>query len=540
MNKAAHKAFKEFIRSVGQEAEDVRIIAPVLNAEGSFDGLPLPDLYSATDWFEIVEPLLYGYLFKVPGALIEGKAIIAAEGIIEASFFHLENPEQEYSNYKKTGEISSGQYKLLSSKLVVGPQKEPLLIEGEEFDDWLELRTGGTGWSIPIILKPYDEALWLVQDEDDPDATPSPALASEKLEEAAKRWRQFCETAPRIQRRAAAKLLRDEREAARGRMSKDKIAQRRQLRRAYRLEVLAARRIDRIDLKDPLLVCAVRTKKKFENRELDEGSPAVQVKITRMAERARSLGLAPKRGLRTVTVHKQWEGPAKECGLLLEPQYKGAQYKGAQYKGAQYKGEQYQVNELPVYSAPKGDFLFADEFFDENVLDMPSPLIAGLWSRNQLTKPDKRKRDKKPDLLIARSLERRRRDKVDARKRPLSVEKKLREMGDKYPLGTEPRTYLIGAKTGNLYPAKFVRYGDHLQKYLPSEFRAEYGHLFTDETVLARLLRQEPYSAGTDKPSFIYLPPEERLVVCFEDELVNVVRGQERMKMADLHRYLET
>jgi hypothetical protein len=516
MNQAAHRAFDAFLNAVAQEAEEVRILAPVLNAEGAFDGLPHPDLESARSWFEIVEPLLYAYLFKVPGALIEGRAINAAEGLTEASFFHLEDPQKAYSVYEKTGQIGDGQYKLLSSKLVVGPQKEPVVIEAEEFDDWLELKAGAAGWGLPIILRPYDEQLWLVPDEDDPDTAPAPALAPETLEEAANRWRLVCETRPPRTHRAA-RRRRDEWAGAQGRIRQGRIEEARQQRRAHRLEIVAKHGQD---LRDPLLVCAVRTKKKFENKELSKDAPASQTKVPRMAERARALGEEPKRRLRIVNVKHRWEVTAKECGLLLEPR--------------DSKGE------LIGFEAPPEDVLFADEIFDENVLEMPSPLIAGLWSRNHLTKPDGRKKDRKPDLFVARSLERRRRDRVDARGRPWSVERKLKEMGDKYPKGAEPRTYLLGARTGNLYPVKFIRYAEHLQAYLPEEFREKYGHLFTDETVLARLLRQAPYVPEGRRLPFVYLPQRERLVVCFEDELVNVVQGQERMKLADLHRYLES
>ena len=124
---------------------------------------------------------------------------------------------------------------------------------------------------------------------------------------------------------------------------------------------------------------------------------------------------------------------------------------------------------------------------------MPSPPIAGLWCRNNLTKPDRRKKDRKIDLLIVKSLERRRRERVDARGRSWSTEMKLREMGDKFPVGTEPKLYLLGPRTGNLYPANFISYGDHLGEYLPDELRKRYGYLFTSETVLALLLRQAPY-----------------------------------------------
>ena len=113
-------------------------------------------------------------------------------------------------------------------------------------------------------------------------------------------------------------------------------------------------------------------------------------------------------------------------------------------------------------------------------------------------------------------------------------------MGNKFPAGTEPKLYLLGPRTGNLYPANFISYGDHLGEYLPDELRKRYGYLFTSETVLALLLRQAPYLPQGQKKQFTYLPPGERLVICFEDELMNILQGQELMRMADLHRYLES
>ncbi len=525
MNKAARIAFEEFLEEVSKESQDVKIIAPVLNVEGDFDGLPEPDLNNALQWFEIVEPLLYDYIFQVPGAQIEGKAIIAAQGIVEASYMHLEasyfeseGAEKAYQKYRRTGEIGDGIHKTLPPKLIVGPQKAPVPIEGQEFDDWLVVEA--QGWNIQIILQKYsrDEHLWkILSDEDDPDSKKIPALSSEKLVKAAGQWKEYLLKFPPepVRRKGASEDRRPEYNAAAGALRPKTPAQAERIEK--RQQLLEERGIDE---RDPLAVCAVRTKKKFDNKELDSEAGETKIQIPRMPERARSLGKAPRRTLRTVDVKKRWEATAKQCGLLLEPFYS-------------------EQGDLIGYSPPLEDFLFADELFDRSVLSMPSPEIEGLWPRNVLTKPDRRKKDRKPDLLIVKSLERRRREKKDARGRPWSTEMKLREMGTKFPLGTEPKVYLLGPRTGNLYPAKFISYGEHLGDYLPGEFRKRYGHLFTSETVLALLLRQPPYLPQGQKKQFTYLPPGERLVVCFEDELMNILQGQELMRMADLHRYLE-
>ena len=124
---------------------------------------------------------------------------------------------------------------------------------------------------------------------------------------------------------------------------------------------------------------------------------------------------------------------------------------------------------------------------------------------------------------------------------------KMRMMGSKYRLGEEPKTYYLGHRTGNLYPAKFIRYAEHFRKYLPEN--SKYGRLVTEETVLAQLLDEPPYCPFEEfaleyrLPENLKAPPNQAMILCFEDELVTVPqgkRGEQRMERAELHRYIET
>lgn len=223
--------------------------------------------------------------------------------------------------------------------------------------------------------------------------------------------------------------------------------------------------------------------------------------------------MVPRAKLRKVEVKQEWEEPARVYGLLLEP------VKEADGREA--------------YTVPDGDLLFAEEVFDKDLLERPSPMLGWFGTRNMLTKWGKSKQDKRSITGVVRTLERRRREA------PGTDREKMRRMGEKFPPGTEPKTYVFGVRTGNLYPAKFIRYIGHLKKELPeySKYRAVIG----DETVLAELKYEDPYLPSVDEigEALVYKVPEKRLVICFEDELMTISSGEERMIRADLHRYFE-
>jgi hypothetical protein len=194
--------------------------------------------------------------------------------------------------------------------------------------------------------------------------------------------------------------------------------------------------------------------------------------------------------------------------------------------------------------------LFAEEVFDRATLARPSPGIMGTWPRNLLSRWGYGKKQKPPTMAIAGSLERWRKEKhgfdrffktEDSREREKILKRLMKDVGEKYRPGAEPKTYYLGHRTGNLYPAKFLHYVDYLMtsKELPEG--SKYAPFVTNETVLAQLLYEDPYVPEAHRTEELkYRPPSRTLILCFEDELVNIVPGLERMRRADLHRYIES
>ena len=528
MNKAAMAAFREFLASVREESEDVVITSPVLNMKGHFDGL-LPGLGYAEDWFEMMEPVLYEYLLKVPTSLLRGKALIIAEGIIESSYSHYEDSWKAYKNYRKTGKVGSGEYKLLSSKLIVVAQNDPswVTIEGERYDDWLGCKDADKGWGIPVILKPYDPALWIVPEDPLEDDSPmGPAFSYERLEELAHQWREHCRTAkPRKTPRKERALQRVE-QVLQG-------AEREMQRFEKRIGVLVGHGFDE---RDPYLVPAVRTRRKLKDTYPWPNKLPVRVNIPKMGERWRMEG-ALKGGpegatgrkaltrMRMAEVKERWRGAGHRWGVLLESIEEGA-----------------------GYGPPSEDFLLAEEVFDRTVLARPSPGLAETWPRNLLSRWGYGKKQKPPEMAIAWSLERWRKEKhgydrffktEDMNERDKILKRLMKDTGEKYRPGSEPKTYYLGPRTGNLYPAKFLHYVDYLSKELHEE--SKYRPFVTNETVLAELLYEDPYVPEAHRAEELrYRPPSGTLILCFEDELVNIVPGLERMRKAELHRYIES
>ena len=501
MNKAAMISFKKFVEDVRKESDHLVIFSSVLDTEGLFEGL-FPEAEYAIEWFEIVEPLLYRYICRAPHQLTKGKVIIAARGILESSYSHRNDSWKAYKAYKKTGRIRDGEYKLLSAKLLVGPYKDPVVIDGEEYDDWLQFEGTDTGWQYKkVILDRYDPALWLVADDVDDDDSPiGPALDYESVKEAAERWKEVRATLPeRLSAREERRKLAISRLSAK-RKQEDKL-------REKRVKELER---DGVAAGGKWIVPAVRIGQKLRKWEGKTPKALLQVEIPRMAERARSLGLLPRMTLRMVQIKESWRLTGAQCGLLLEPN-----------------------DNKTECTAPDEDFLFADAVFKDRIQGAPLQKVIFDLPRNVLEKPGNRK-GRLPDMVIVGGLERRRRESE------LTIEEKVKEMGEKYLYGAEPRTYYIGKRTGNLYRVRFLKYVGHLK----SKAAEKYAELITQETVLAVLLHHNPYipQRGIEKAELglKYVPQAGREIVCFEDELVNILHGEERMKLADLHRYLET
>lgn len=503
MNKAAMRSFKKFVEEARKESDHVRIFSNVLNTEGLFEGL-FPQIEYAVEWFEIVEPLLYQYICRAPHALITGKVIIAAEGILETSYDHLSDPWKGYKAYLRTGKIKDGTYKVLAPKLLVGPYKDPVVIDGEKYDDWLRVEGADTGWQYrDILLSRYDPALWVVpEDIDDDDSPMGPALSYESMQEAAGRWREVMASLP--DRPSA----REERR----KLESERLAQKRlkeaQLAREKRVKELER---EGVDAGGKWIVPAVRIGRKLRKWEGKKPKALIQVEIPRMAERARLLGVLPRMTLRMVQIKEGWRLTGEQCGLLLDPN-----------------------DDKTECTAPKEDFVFADAVFNEAALAAPLQEVALGLSRNQLEKPNRNSRIRPPDKAFVLSLERRRRESE------LTIEEKIKEMGGKYLYGREPKTYYVGKRTGNLYRVKFLRYVGNLKP----KAAEKYAELITQETVLAELLQKNPYipMRGLENAGLRlkYRPEAGRKIICFEDELVNIVHGEEKMRLADLHRYLET
>lgn len=519
MNKAAMAAFRAFLAAVREEAEDVIITSPVLNMKGHFDGL-LPGLGYAEDWFEMMEPVLYEYLLKVPTSLLRGKALVIAEGIIESSYSHYEDAWKAYNNYRKTGKVGSGVYKPLSSKLIVVAQNDPswVTIEGEKYDDWLGCKDADNGWGIPVILKPYDPALWIVpEDPLEEDSPMGPAFSYERLEELANQWREHCRAAkPRTTPRKERSLQRVE-QVLQG-------AEREMQRFEKRIGVLSGYGFDE---RDPYLVPAVRTRRKLKDTYPWPNKLPVRVNIPKMGERWRMEGATGRKAvtrMRMAEVKERWREAGHRWGVLLE-------------KAGDGRNDE----------APSEDFLLAEDVFDRATLARPAPGIMG-YQRNTLSRWGYGKKQKPPEMAIARSLERWRKEKhgVDRffktdnlKERDRILKRLMKDTGEKYLPGSEPKTYYLGPRTGNLYPVKFLHYVGYLSKELPEG--SKYQPLVTNETVLAELLHEDPYVPEAHRAEELkYRPPDNKLILCFEDELVNIVPGLERMRRADLHRYLES
>jgi hypothetical protein len=503
MNKAAMRSFRKFIEEARKESDHVRIFSKVLNTEGLFEGL-FPQIEYAVEWFEIVEPLLYQYICRAPHALITGKVIIAAEGILETSYDHLSDPWKGYKAYLRTGKIKDGTYKVLAPKLLIGPYKDPVVIDGEKYDDWLRVEGAATGWQYKdILLSRYDSALWVVPENPDDDDSPmGPALSYECMQEAAERWREVRASLPdRPSPREERRRLEGER-LAQMRLKKAQLAREQRVKELER---------EGVDSKGKWTVPAVRIGQKLRKWEGKKTKALLQVEIPRMAERARMLGRLPRMTLRMVQIKEEWRLTGEHCGLLLEPN-----------------------DDKTECTAPKDDFVFADAVFNEAALDAPLQEVALGLSRNQLEKPNRNKKMRPPDKAFILSLEKRRRESEQP------IEEKIKEMRGNYLYGREPKTYYIGKRTGNLYRVRFLKYVGHL-KPKASE---KYADLITQETVLAELLPKNPYLPlrGLENAELRlkYRPEAGRKILCFEDELVNIVHGEEKMQLADLHRYLET
>ena len=502
MNPLAKATFDLFLDEVFREAKTAIIRAPILDHDGLFDGLA-PDLNGASDWFDLVEPVLYDYLLKVPGAEIEGRAIIVAYGIIEASFYHLENADKAYAAYKRTGEIGEGEYKLLSTRLAVGPQKDLITVDGREYDDWLVLRAAWDGLMTPVA----DRMKMILKDEDDPDSELVPALAFEELKELAEKWMVIRKESENAEKRF---VPRQEKDLHKLKESFDKRMELMQ----KRSEVLQKRRLEPPGNKDPFDVPGYRTWHKLNRQGTTIQETGMKVVIPVMAERARLAGKKPKAYLKMADAKGSWLSVGKRCGLLLEPEQRSE------------RGE-------VVYTAPEGDLLLADEVFSEEALSIPDPGINGI-SRNDLKKWGKGKSIRRSRLMILATLERRYREEK------ISESAMMSKMGEKYRKDEEPKLYVVGKKTGNLYPAMYIRYIWHLAEYLPKG--SKYLKLITRETVMAELRNELPYihSSIGKKFEHPYRLPRSLKVLCFEDELVMIQPGTERMRPADLHRYLET
>lgn len=513
-NKAAQQAFEKFIWLLENEerVKDAVISAPLLNEHGLFDG-KFPGLEMAREWFEIVEPLLYEYMLRFESAKIEGKALIIAKGITAASYSAQVNSEQAYRRYLRTGEIGEGEYKLLPQKMAVARwnsrTQNRVEIGGVTYEDWIEAKDvfEAAGLQVEKRIQMAPENL------DAEDGPMTPGLSYERILEAVERWDALCATAPGRKRgRSVAENLSRAQVASKVRMTQMQVRLAKAQERRKLLETQP-------NLKDPMIVCAANTRIRLRNASpLNEFN---RVQITRMPERAKLQGKKLKSshavGVRMVDVKREWMFTGQRYGVLLD---------------------QIEEGDGLVYQAPEEDFPFPAQVFEGEVYAWSdhtskhnAPYTKGRRGLGRLTLPGE---------IVNNLLERR------YREQPLGYTELVKRMQPKYGTGEAPKLYYLGPRTGNLYPAKFIRKAKFLKAALPERLKdSEYAKYLTKEAVLALLLKEPPYTLFEtfDLP---YRFPErmmqgrdERLIVCLEDELVNVLPDEERMVRADLHRYLE-
>jgi hypothetical protein len=182
--------------------------------------------------------------------------------------------------------------------------------------------------------------------------------------------------------------------------------------------------------------------------------------------------------------------------------------------------------------APRQDFRLAEEVFENNNTDNMNQVEY--YARNSSTDPELRLQ------YAEQSLNRKIEREV---KRGISREQAIKRfLKPRFAHGEEPKVYLLGKKTGNLYPVRFVRYVGHMKEILkPGSWK---WREITKRSVLVELLDELPWMpVGADSLEIGECGVEYTtgvgkgaLVLTYEDELVTV--EGDRMRPAALHRFL--
>jgi hypothetical protein len=442
----------------------------------------------AVQWFEVAEPVLYRYILKEIGKRIGGKALFIAA----------------------VDTVPIGKY------LVMAEQYVSAQYEGQEYDLWLSPKEAKTGIEI------YNKIPKVPEDEFDLENSRLVPLLSQEdhdfLVDCLLIYRNFKFMPGQVER------------------AKPKVELLAPLKSLYALPaertIRELRRVAKLNANGSL-------------EPLDRGRgplrrtlTQLKVKVLRMACREQvrlgrevQMRLAVKKikvGNRTVTGEKIVEERIKpRLAEVLQPENR-------LFAAIKWGVLLERVSEKQ-FKAPDNDVLLAEKMLTSEQMSQVCDNKRH-YGRNISNDPKLRAPYAENRLFeIARR----------AKARAVRVEKPIEDyvaelIRERYPQGGEPRLYVLGHKTGNLYPVRFLRYVGHLRPQF--RLNTKKWRDTTDRLVMASIEKGLPIFSREADPftehGYEYINDwENKRILCYEDELVTV--SKDRIVPAELHRFEE-
>lgn len=481
MNKAATKVFAEFVKAAFRENPNFQIIVPMLGEDVYISPIGYAN---AMDWFEVMGPALEEYIAGEQETNIGDKAFILAK---------------DYGTYIDAGNYTSLSY--LDARLAVVPKENIVVIDGAWYDEWLYLSTDRT-------LEVYSKI---------PQGDEGPLMSDQERHRLARE----CDELP------AMFPVEIQPDKDIWRIPQTRIFEKLRRYASQKDGEIRWKRVEKYGMKVVNVPYKTGTYNELVTNLSVKLPRFVCREQARIGRETRRLMTIDRRG-NDVFSEKEVR-PTLVKGVLKDEWLFAARKWGIAGNVLREEGN------LVVLEAPKQDFRLMEEVFEGQIADTPSPVEY--YARNSSTDPELRLQYAEQSLV--RKVER-------EVKRGISREKAIkRNLKPRFAQGEEPRIYLLGKKTGNLYPARFIRYVGHMKELLkPGSMK---WREITKRSVLVEVLDEVPWmpvgadsievmEEGNTEYKVEYRVCKGALALTYEDELVTV--EGERMRPAELHRFM--
>jgi hypothetical protein len=453
--------------------ETAKLKLPILDDKENQLTHKLP-AHEAIMWFGLCEPLIFKLVSREMPMMVEGKALILAErdGV--------ELPE----------------------RLVMNGQEVLIEIDGEKHDAYLRIERGHH-------IETYSQIRSVISDDDVEDfdyLVPKPILSAEEQ-----------------------RMLRSEwaiKQANVGEIDGGVFAN-------PAIRAIRYCRANFVRMPDGQFNLTTFSKERRKQGRRSENVKGVTIPIIRSAcaEQAR---IGSKVGKKLITKRVWRRGEIVEEDVLTTVEILPALEKVRQPESRLQAGMKWGLfldQKEGAYHAPKSDFTLAEKWFKPEQLAIDPPILE---VRGRMTSKYAAERVQYAEEALRREAIRQMRLNKDEE---ASVEQYMgRLLEPRYPIGEEPPLYLLGKKTGNLYPAELIRYIGYLREHL--KVNSKSWRITTPQLVMIRLKEELPWlpEEAEDLDKALYRNDWiGKELICYEDELF-VLNG-DQIKIAPLHRF---